>query len=495
MRDALVRHLDWWGLRRFDRDEAYFQWQRAALSGTDLQILHRLVELKRASQAEPAADVAFYDQAAAPRILPVLYSQRYDYYLAVGPRVAERIIPCSSGATSVLDFGCGVGILTTFYAQQHPEISFVGLDRSAVSIAVAQAQADRLGLKNVRFAALDVEHEAINGLYDLLISTHALVQSEQEPGLPSQSWRTLERTQAPIAQAAFEGRTGLGARLDRLCAALSPRGRALVFEKTRQLARRIPFQRALAARGLTPLEDPIPLRYLLVEEVAEDGPLYVLGRTTRESLQGRLVVWNEAPEEVEGQDLYRCRGEAAATVWERLPMRVPAWEARWEDPEVGEVGAEGGRCLGLFEYLYVTVKRRGRGILVRPWHENSGFESGFRRAVAASRGQPGRFAGLIDETWPAAAAPDDPLQTPLYENHTLAAIQVWSALQNHTILKETTFDEPGGMQRHLEMGKAGGMTYLYWATTFDQRQVVIVEPSRASLLDQYYQELLNSRTA
>ena len=490
----MVRHLDWWGLRRFETDQAYFQWQRAALSTTDLQILHRLVELKRASQANPAADVAFYDQAAAPRILPVLYSQRYDYYLAIGPRVAERIDSCSSDVTSVLDFGCGVGILTTFYARQHPEVSFVGLDRSAASIAVAQAQADRLGLKNVRFVPLDVEREAISGFFDLLISTHALVQSEQEPGLPSQNWRTLARTQDPAAQAAFEGRTGLGVRLDRLCAALSPRGRVLVFEKTRQLARRIPFQRALAARGFTLLEDPIPLRYLLVEEVSEDGPLYVLGRAARESLQGRLVAWSEAPEEVEGQDLYRCQREAAAAVYERLPVRVPSWEDRWEDPELGEVTAEGGRCLVLFEYLYVTVNGQGRGIQVSPWHENSGFDSGFRRDAAASGGQPGRVAALIEATWPASALPDDSLQTPLYENHTLAAGKVWSALQNRAVVKETTFDEPGGMQRHLELGEAQGMTYLYWATTFDQRQVVIVEPSRAGLLEAYYQELLDSRT-
>jgi len=492
--EALGRHLDWWGLRRFDKDEAYFQWQRATLSATDLQLLHRLVELKRASQAEPAADVAFYDQAAAPRILPVLYSQRYDYYLAIGPRVAERIGSCSSDVTSVLDFGCGVGILTTFYARQNPEVSFVGLDRSAASIAVAQAQAHRLGLKNVRFVPLDVEREAISGCFDLLISTHALVQSEQEPGLPSEDWRTLARPQDPAPQTDFEKRTGLGIRLDRLCAALSPGGRVLVFEKTRQLARRIPFQRALAARGLTLLEEPIPIRYLLVEEVAEDGPFYVLGHEARESLPGRPVVWSEAVEEAEGQDLYRCQREAAAAVYERLPVRVASWEDRWEDAEVGEVTAEGGRCLVLFEYLYVMVNGQGRGILVGPWHEKSGFDGGFRRTAAASVGQPGRLATLLGETWPASALSDDPLQTPLYENHTPAALKVWSALPNRAVVKETTFDEPGGMQRHLELGEARGMTYLYWATTFDQRQVVIVEPGRAGLLEAYYQELLDSRT-
>jgi hypothetical protein len=386
-----------------------------------------------------------------------------------------------------------VGILTTFYAQLYPEIFFVGLDRSAASIAAAQAHADRLKLKNVRFAPLDVEREPISGAYDLFIGTHALVQSEQEPGLPSQSWRTLERAADAAAQAAFEARTGLGGRLDRLCAALAPGGRALVFEKTRLLARRIPFQRALAARGLTLLEDPLPLRYLLIEEVAEDGPLYVLGRTAPHSVQGRLSVWNETPEEIHGQDLYRCQRAAAAAVWERLPIRVPAWEGRWEDPELGTIRAEGGGCLAFFEYLYLTVSGQGRGLLIKPWRERAGFDGGFRRVLAAAGGRTPRFAPLIEETWPSAAPVEDPLEAPLYENHSLAAVEVWAALPERVVLQERTFEEPGGMQAHVELGQARGIRYLYWATVLDQRQVVIVEPSRAGLLEAYYQELLDSR--
>jgi SAM-dependent methyltransferase len=490
--DRLVQHLAGWGLRRFDTDAAYFQWQRDTLSAADLRTLTRLVELKRASQGDPAADTAFYDLAAAPRILPILYSQRYDYYLTVGPPIAERI---GRGAAirSVLDFGCGVGVLTTFYAQRYPDILFVGLDRSPASIATAQAHAGRLGLKNVRFATLDVEREPIGGRYDLLISTHALVQAEQEPGLPSRHWRTFEREMDAAAQSAFEARTGLGIRLDRLCAALAPAGRAVVFEKTRLLARRIPFQRALAARGLTLLEDPLPLRYLLVEEVAEDGPLYVLGRAAAQGVQGRLAVWNETPEELAGQDLYRCQGAAATAVWERLPLRIPAWEGRWQDAELGAIQAEGGSCLARFEYLYLTVSGEGRGLLLQPRREHAGLESGFRRVVAAGGRGGFRFAPLLEETWPTSSQAEDPLQAPLYENHSPAAMEAWAALPDREVLREHAFEEPESPRGHLELGRAPGVAYLYWATVFDQRQIVIVEPARAGLLEAYYDELLAGR--
>ena len=137
VQEALAHHLAWWGLRSFESDDAYFQWQREALSPQNLATLNRLVEQKRAPRAGIAAEVAFYDYAARPDILPVLYSQQYDYYQTVGPVVAERL----GGARSILDFGCGIGLLTTFYAKHFPAVSVVGVDRSDASLAVARERA------------------------------------------------------------------------------------------------------------------------------------------------------------------------------------------------------------------------------------------------------------------------------------------------------------------------------------------------------------------
>ncbi|MER3422977.1 MAG: hypothetical protein C4293_06815, partial [Nitrospiraceae bacterium] len=315
-RDALADHLAWWGLRHFESDAAYFAWQRDTISPADLTHLNQLVEHKRDSNAGARAEIAFYDFSASPQILPILYSQRYDYYLAVGPLAAERI----RGARSVLDFGCGPGILTSFYARQFPDASFIGIDRSAASIRSAQERAEALGLKNIRFEWIDAEQTSLSGTYDLIICTHALLQSESDPGLPSADWRTFERLKDDCAQAAFEQRTGLGVRLDQLCGVLAPDGRMMLFEKTRQLARRAPFQRALAARGLTLLETPLPIRYLVVEEITDDGPFYVLARgSSGLAPQEDRLPWDEEPECEEGSDLYRCEGEGAKAVWERLP--------------------------------------------------------------------------------------------------------------------------------------------------------------------------------
>ena len=384
IRTTLHEHLAWWGLRQFTSDEAYFRWQRETLSPAELTTLYRQVEQKR--RGSSADEVAFYDATAHQNILPVLYSQRYDYYLAIGPRVAARI----GEARSILDVGCGVGILTTFYARQYSDKTFIGIDRSPASISRAQEQAKALGLTNVRFECLDLGHTPPTGSSDLILATHALVQTEQDPGIPSRSWNTFERASESQPQADFERRTGIGIRLNRVSALLSANGRMIVFEKTRQLARRVPLQRALAARDLGLIEQPEMIRYRLVEEIADDGPFYVLGRGESHQLH-----WNESPEPDEGRPFDRTKLETGST-----------------DPDV-----------------------------------------------------------------------------PLYENHWPSAQRVWEQLHDAHLLKETTRQESDGRQLHVELGQAEEGVYLYCANTFDQRQLVLVEPARTVMLESYYQEI------
>lgn len=381
---SLHSHLAGWSLRKFTSDETYFQWQREILSPAEFTALHGNVEQKRSGSTTD--EIAFYDAVARPDILPVLYSQRYDYFLAIGSRVADRI----GGARSILDVGCGVGILTTFYARQHPDKNFVGIDRSPASIARAQEQTKAWGLTNIRFECLDLDHTSPTRSSDLILATHALVQAEQDPGIPSRDWNTFERASDSRRQADFERRTGMDRRLDRISAVLSAQGRMIVFEKTRQLARRIPLQRALAARNLGLIEQPELIRYRLVEEIADDGPFYVLGRGT-----SRQLFWDESPEPDEGRPL------------DRTQLKIDS-----SDPD-----------------------------------------------------------------------------TPLYENHWPSAQRVWEQLHEKHLMKEITRREPDGRQLHVELGQAEEGVYLYCANTLDQRQLVIVEPARAVMLESYYREI------
>ncbi len=481
---ALAHHLAWWGLRRFESDAAYFQWQRDTLSAHDLNELNRLVEAKRAPGAT-TAETAFYDVAATAQVLPVLYSQRFDYYDKVGPLVAERI----GEARTILDFGCGIGLLTTFYARQFPGCSFVGVDRSPASVAVARERGKALRLSNLRFDCLDLVQTPLADAYDLIVCTQALVQSEREPGLPSLGWRTFERARDPMAQSSFEQRTGVGTRLDRLGAGLSASGRMLVFEKTRQLARRVPFQRALAARGLRPLEVPIPVRYRLVEEVADDGPLFHLTKRMPVAVPDSAPMWNEAPEYLPDEELHRCRGEGARFAWERLPQRQVLQEASWDSPVLGSMRAEWGQSGEVLGYLYVTARDRFTRLLVGPLGFGPRPGSKIGQQLEEIEKDPAARDAWVESTWPPSVSADPPNVTPLYENHTASAQAVWLSLPNRRTLRTATFDEAVGLQMHVELGEIPGLMYLYVANTFDQRQLVVIEPQRGQLLERYSREL------
>ncbi len=386
LQESLREHLAWWGLRHFTSDRDYFAWQKQHFSADELKQLALHIERKRSGDGHD--EIAFYDLAAQSRIYRVLYSQRYEYYEEIGWRTAAHF----RHANHILDFGCGIGVLTTFYAYLFPEKNFVGVDRSSASVAVAQKRANELGLRNLRFECVDAETEQLSGSYDLVVTTHALVQAEQDLGLPSQHWRTFEREPNLSQQVAFEQRTGLGVRLDRLCQVLNSSGVMIVSEKTRQLARRVPLQRALANRGLQPAERPAPFRYRTVEEVVEDGPFYVLSRGGTATLN-----WDEGPEQDQGQ---------------------------FFDPD--------------------TVSTSPAGVNV-----------------------------------------------PLYENHWPSAQSAWEQLNNRKLAKEVTLERPGGQQWHVERGSSQEFEYLYCATTFDRRQLVIVERARKGMLDAYYQEIVD----
>jgi SAM-dependent methyltransferase len=385
LQDALQCHLASWGLKRFISDAEYFAWQRHTLSAGQLNILHQCIERKRRGSASD--EVAFYDTTADPDLLPVLYSQRYDYYVAIGPRV----VACLDAARSVLDFGCGVGILTTFYARHCPDKTFVGIDRSPVSVAQAEAQARASGLTNVEFKCMDVT-EPWHGFYDAIIATHALLQAESEPGLPSQNWTTFARARDPQQQRGFEERTGLDLRLERLSTVLAEHGRMVVCEKTRQLARRVPFQRALAARGFSLMEEPEPVQYRLVEDVTDDGPFYLLGRRGS-------VAWDESPESdgAPGFDpsgayrgapdpsapLYENHGPSAQRVWEGLTDRQVLQQDTRQGPDGRQLHVELGTTAG-WSYLYCANTFDQRQLVVMRMEQKSALEQYYAEIMAQS---------------------------------------------------------------------------------------------------------------
>lgn len=109
---------------------------------------------------------AFFDRILLPSVLPLLPG--WGKTLEAGAQVA--------------DFGCGRGGALHLLARTYPRSRFVGFDISPPEIAQAQAEAERMGLGNLRFRLADVAGLDVAGVYDYALafdSIHDLAQPEQ----------------------------------------------------------------------------------------------------------------------------------------------------------------------------------------------------------------------------------------------------------------------------------------------------------------------------
>jgi len=476
--ESLIRYLQSWGLKEFHDEASYYEWQRATLSSQELQALQSLVEQRQGGENEEA-DIQFYDLLAKPPLLSVLYSQRFDYFRKIGALLSLRL----SSAEHVLDFGCGVGILTCFFAQQHPDVQFVGLDRSARSIEMAQAEAKKRILSNVQFRVNRGSNLPSDGLYDCILSTQALLQSEREPGLPSVHWHTFEREKDRARQEELEILTGLKGRLEALLQVLSPGGRLLCFEKTWNLGRRLFFQRAMSGRGLSPLCEPVPCSYHELGEWRIDGPVY---EVSRDVVPGSPA-WNEAPYQGEGETLYRCVGAIAERMGKELSTSQSQemvrghhatyglWTFRfgvWEEALSWGLCETGSGFRGL-----VLSSKEEKHIIVQLFEKVGNLmESEFEEFLHYGWGH---FYDVAQNDF-----------TPGYENHASSAQVIFEALPQKIIQREATLSDGQGKEMHIEIGTTNTFRYLYWANTFDQRQLVLMDETGGEMLHEYYQESL-----
>ena len=472
-------HLQSWGLRQFADESAYYQWQKDSLTPEQISKLNQF-ERDRRSSDDPTADIRFYDLAADPRILPVLYTQRYEFYLVIGSVLANRIQP----ARRVLDFGCGVGILTTFCASCFPDIEFVGIDRSSASIAIAREQVKKRGLTNLRFEQCEIPKTRISGSYDLIISTHALFQAEKDPGLPSASWQTFSRAQDSTLQVLAETRMGLKERLDSIGQVLLPHGRMLLCEKAIHFGRRILLQRALSSRNYQLMIEPFSFTYRVIDEMIDDGPLY---EVTRQS-PNEVLPWLEEPTYERGQSVFLCQGSTAEDFVSCLTDSDVLQKASMPNatgtPSLAGVG-RWGSCLA---YAYIQSASGLYGVIIGSLEDEQVLREPFEKFEDWTEGE---LENVISRLWPQLADSSSGTDEPCYENHTVSAQAIWGSLPNRHVRREATFQEPGGREMHIELGTSHTLGYLYWANTYDQRQLVMMSVHRLSVLEEYYHESIS----
>lgn len=111
----------------------------------------------------------------------------------------EHILPLAAGIESrleagieVLDAGCGRGLALLALAERYSRSEFTGYDLSGEAIACAARDAQDRGLRNVRFAAVDMTDFDEPARYDLVTSFDAVHDQKHPAELIKGIWRALK---------------------------------------------------------------------------------------------------------------------------------------------------------------------------------------------------------------------------------------------------------------------------------------------------------------
>ena len=167
-------HLESFGFKHFIDDE-YWNWGGQEISKliSDKEF-ERFEKLQHAIQKTPNQNKsAFYDFIASKNMQHIVHSMKYQAIISSGTVVDAYISKVKP--ENVLDFGCNSGYLTSWYAKNHPTISFVGVDISEPSINLARSASEKMGLMNIKYFAGDYQVKLKNKI-DLGIETQTICE-------------------------------------------------------------------------------------------------------------------------------------------------------------------------------------------------------------------------------------------------------------------------------------------------------------------------------
>lgn len=140
--------------------------------------LKRLEQLSRPlnkGRPKKADVVAFNEFLASPRLASWGHSNKADAIRVTGEFVLQEL-----EGERILDIGCNMGYLTSWYARQNPAARVLGIDLSPSCIESAQRQAVKLGIANLRYAIADGGHFSPDQLFDSIVDTQGMIDAQTD---------------------------------------------------------------------------------------------------------------------------------------------------------------------------------------------------------------------------------------------------------------------------------------------------------------------------
>ncbi len=117
-----------------------------------------------------------FHQVMAEESVASVVSGLFDHVLPLAHGVMDRL----REGIDVLDIGCGSGRALCALAERYPASRFVGRDLCEAPILAARAEAQRRGIRNVRFETADVTHSIETQAYDL-VTGFDVIHDQRDP--------------------------------------------------------------------------------------------------------------------------------------------------------------------------------------------------------------------------------------------------------------------------------------------------------------------------
>jgi 2-polyprenyl-3-methyl-5-hydroxy-6-metoxy-1,4-benzoquinol methylase len=137
----------------------------------------QVVECFRKGGGVPYSAYPRFQELHAEETGPLFDALLVDAILPLHPGLIERL----ESGIDVLDVGCGAGHAVNVLAKAFPHSRFAGYDMGEDGIAMATAEASRLGCVNARFAVKDAAALDEPGRYDLITAFNA-IHDQMQPG-------------------------------------------------------------------------------------------------------------------------------------------------------------------------------------------------------------------------------------------------------------------------------------------------------------------------
>ena len=175
---TIEKHLNEYSLFKFEsfqEIEEYAYSNFPELSEKEIEMLNNR-EMADSSNSL-LNNLKFYNEVASSNALrSIILSEKFGSYV----KCSETILNTLKNPKKILDIGCNVGYLTTWYAKNFVDSMIIGIDNSTESINYANKMKNKMQIDNVHFQAMDLNYMKFSRKsFDAIIDTQSIYYSEK----------------------------------------------------------------------------------------------------------------------------------------------------------------------------------------------------------------------------------------------------------------------------------------------------------------------------